>query len=115
MKHTITKRIVFHSEENTNKYILDVMKERLIKQRKEKRRVKSIFKRFKKLKEYEYWSDTILLNAIVYGLVELGLPYSEDEITSAFKIISSDDFNEEQRKGIKKHLLRSSIKRSPFN
>ncbi len=109
-----TKHSKNNNDEKISESTIYVIQVRLKRERGKKRRIRSMFNKFKTLKEYKYWSGNVLLIAIVNGLIDLGLPYSKDEIISAFKQISIDEFDENPKKEIKKYLLREAQEKSPF-
>lgn len=82
------------------------MKDKLIKCRKKKIRLRGIFKTLRTMKQFEAWSDLVLLNTIVNNLNDLKLPYSKAEVYSAFKLVDKDDYYP----GVKKQLIAPLIK-----
>jgi hypothetical protein len=67
------------------------------------------------LKKFEGWSDIILLNSIVAGLREIDEPFSRNEIYSAFKEVSKDDYDEKERNEILRNLTKNGNNKSTFN
>ncbi len=79
-----------------------------------RQRLRAISKELKQYQSVKGWSDIVILSSIVEALIELNLPYSKDEFYSAFKLVSKDDYNQQERKFIFKQLLRKAENRSIF-
>lgn len=82
------------------------LEDRLIKYRKKKIRLRSIFKTLRDMTQFSSWSDLFLLNTIVDNLNTLTLPYSKAEIYQAFKLVDKEDYYP----GVKKILIAPLIK-----
>ena len=64
--------------------------------------------------KYEHISTLAIMTVIVEALIDLKLPYSEDEIYSTFKLVDKGDYYPEQKKGLLKGMLRKAEKKSVF-
>lgn len=96
------------------KYMIIKIKKHLKISRRKKQRIRTIFLELRKLDRYEGWSDIILLNSIVEGLIELGEKYGEHEIYSAFKEVSKDDYDSKEKRSILNNLKREAETKSVF-
>lgn len=94
--------------------ILEEVKRYLEKGRGKKHRIRTIYLRLRRLDRFIDWSDLVLLNSIVTGLIELGEPYSSREIYSVFKMVSKDDYDRKDKRCILRDLLRKATNKSVF-
>lgn len=82
--------------------------------RRKKIRLRAIFLHFRGMIKFEYISTLATLTVIVEALIDLKLPYSEDEIYSAFKLVEPDDYSSGQKKELLHSMLRKAEKKSVF-
>lgn len=82
--------------------------------RKKKIRLRAIYNHFRGMVKYEYISTLGTMTVIVEALIDLKLPYSENEIYSTFKLINRDDYYPEQKKKLLKKMMRKAEKKSVF-
>lgn len=95
--------------------ILNEIKDYLIKARKKRLRIRTIYLKLRGLEKYYYWSDLILLNSIIIGLNDLNLPFSRKEIYSAFKMINKEDYSAETKHSILSDLLEKAKNKSIYS
>ena len=94
----------------TSKTMTDVLVPLIIKYRGKNKRIRSIYLNLRKRKDYRGLSDIAILNWVVGVFDKLGLLYSRDEIYSAFRGISLEDYDHD--KHLKHELLKSLQKKA---
>jgi len=94
--------------------ILEDVKKDLKRFRAKKFRLRRIFKILRNKKQFEGWSDLVMINGIVLGLEELNLPFSKKEVYSAFKLVNKNDYYPGVKKIILANLLKNSNDYSVF-
>lgn len=77
-------------------------------------RLRAMFQSVQKLRKFEGLSSLILLNCLVISLRELELPYSIQEVYSAFKLVDKNDYSKGQKKQLLKFLTNGSKNKSVF-
>jgi hypothetical protein len=90
------------------------LEETIIKYRNNRVRLRSIYLNLRKLNKFEGYSDILLLNSIVEGLIELDLAYSQREVRSAFKCIDKNDYDSDTKNDLLNNLLRRATNKSIF-
>ena len=93
---------------------MEIIKKEIIKLRKNKLRLRSIWGHLRQKNKFHGLSDLILLNCIVEAIIELDLSYSSDEVYSAFKMVDKEDYERCEIRKILKPLLRRAKNRSVF-
>ncbi len=94
--------------------ILNDFKEQVIKCRRKKMRLRAIFQKARRFKNFQGISDLIILNSLVVALRELGLVYSTKEVYTAFRLVDKDDYPTGQKKKVLKFLTQGSTNKSVF-
>ena len=79
-----------------------------------KLRVRTIFKKLRRLDKFFGLGDIILLNTVVTCLIELDLPYSKGEIYSAFKEVDKLEYELGDKHKLLQHLLRAAEENTVF-
>ncbi|MCD4761756.1 hypothetical protein K8R32_02235, partial [bacterium] len=94
--------------------VLDDLQKYLTRARNKKLRDRTIYLKLRKAHKYDGWSDIVLLNSIVSGLIELDCPYSRNEVYAAFKEVSCEEYDKSEKGAILKNLLTRATKKSVF-
>jgi hypothetical protein len=94
--------------------ILNDFKEQVIKCRRKKMRLRAIFQKTRRLRNFEGISDLMLLNSLVVALRELGLVYSIKEVYSAFSLVDKEDYPAGQKKKVLGFLTKGAENKSVF-
>lgn len=87
----------------------------LPKARNNKQRIRTIFLNLRKLDKFFAYSDFVLLDSIVAGLISLNFPYSKKEIYSAFKEVDKNDYDPLIKRHLIADLVKYSCDKSVFN
>ncbi len=102
-------------KDQTNKKTMYREAQQIIYTKRKKRiRLRAIFIHFRKMVKYEYISSLATMTVIVEALIDLKLPYSEDEIYSSFKLVDRDDYHLGQKNELLKGFLRQAANISVF-
>lgn len=105
-------------ENQTKKRIEETMYQEVKKivtiKRKKKIRLRAIFLHFRAMVKYRYISTLATMTVIVEALIDLKLPYSDDEIYSTFKLVEKDDYHSGQKKELLGGFLRCAKDKSVF-
>lgn len=94
--------------------MFEEIKKFVISRRKKKMRVRTIFLLMRETVKYEAWSDMSILNVVIEALINLQLPYSQDEVRSVFKMVNKSDYEPEQKRMLLKGLFNDAGNKSIF-
>lgn len=84
------------------------------KDRGKKKRIRSIVKHMAELSLTEGWSYLVILNTVVNCLRDLNMPFSRDEIYSAFNLVPRDDYDISVKHDLLEQLLVGAQDKSIF-
>jgi hypothetical protein len=90
------------------------LKDSILKARAKRMRIRTIYLNHGKTWKFKGWSDFVLLNTIVNELKVNNCAYSKKEIYSAFREVSRDDYDKNDKRALLKTLLSKACINSPF-
>ena len=93
---------------------LEFVRQKIKPLREKRMRMRAIFLKLRKGRDYELWSDLVLFNSIHYALDDLALSYSKREVYSTFKLINKDDYPRELKSALLRHAIKNAKSKSVF-